>query len=108
MKLLERVGLSSVDAEVYIFLAKVGPQRIKDLTESLNRTKQQLYPALKSLQKKGIVNVCSKRSTIFSAIAFEELLNQHVELTIDRAQTIKETKQELLSSWRDLVGKSNG
>ncbi len=107
LRLLEDFGFSRVDAEVYVYLAKTGPQKGKDLNNGLKMTKQQLYPALESLQKKGVVTRSPERPALFSALAFEELLNLYVKLNEEKAQIIKETKEELLASWRDMT-KKNG
>ena len=107
LRLLEDFGFSRVDAEVYVYLAKAGPQKGKDLNNGLKMPKQQLYPALESLQKKGVVTRSSERTTLFSALTFEELLNLYVKLNVEKAQMIKETKQELLASWRDMTKKNN-
>lgn len=107
LRLLEDFGLSRVDAEVYVYLAKTGPQKSKDLNDGLKMPKQQLYPALESLQKKGVVARSSQLPALFSALAFEELLNRYVKLNVDQAQIIKETKGELLASWHDMTKKNN-
>jgi len=107
LRLLEDFGFSRIDAEVYVYLAKTGPQKGKDLNCALKMTKQQVYPSLKSLQEKGIVSRSSERPALFSALAFEELLNLHVKLNVDQARIIKETREELLVSWRDITRKNN-
>ena len=107
LRLLEASGFSRVTAEVYVHLAKMGPKNGRDLTSGLKMTKQQLYPILKSLQKKGIVTISPKRPALFSALAFEELLNLYVKLNVDQAKIIKETMEELLASWRDITKKNN-
>jgi len=101
LRVLNRLGFSKVDAEVYVFLAKIGPQKGRDLTTNLKIAKQQLYPILKVMQKKGIVTSNRKRPSLFSAIAFEELLDLYVKTSIDQAQIIIETKEELLANWRN-------
>ena len=107
LRTLEGFSLTRVDAEVYVYLAKTGPQKGRDLTSGLKMTKQQLYPILKGLQKKGVVTSSSERPALFSALAFEELLNLFVRLNLDQAQIIKETKDELLANWRNVTKKNN-
>ena len=107
LRTLEGFGLTRRDAEVYVYLAKAGPRKGRDLTTGLKMTKQQLYPILKGLQKKGVVTSSSKRPALFSALAFEELLNLIVKLNLEQAQIIKETKDELLANWRNAAKKNN-
>ena len=61
------LGLSRLDAEVYVCLTQNGPQTAADLARSLNCSKQKIYPSLKNLQNKGLI---SKDRTIFSALSF--------------------------------------
>ncbi len=103
LKTLESFGLSHVEAEVYIYLAKSGPSKAEELNTGLRMTKQQLYPALKSLKEKGIVASRHERAKLFSAIAFEELLNLFMKLSAEKAKVVRETKQELVDSWQDMI-----
>jgi len=103
LKTLENFGLSRIESEVYVYLAKVGPTKAKDLGSGLRMTKQQLYPALNSLKKKGIVTSRSECTALFSALAFEELLNLFMKINAEKAKIIRESKEELVKSWRKMT-----
>jgi sugar-specific transcriptional regulator TrmB len=107
LKTLESFGLSRVESEVYVYLAKAGPSKAKELGTGLRMTKQQLYPALKGLKEKGIIASRPERARLFSAIAFEELLNLFMKLSAEKAKVVRETKQELVDSWRDMINQNN-
>jgi sugar-specific transcriptional regulator TrmB len=107
LQLLKSLGFSRVEAEVYVYLTKTGPTKAKDLTIGLRITKQQLYPALKGLKKRRIVSSRPERHALFSALAFEELLNRYVKTNLEQAETIKETKEELLTNWRNMAKQNN-
>jgi sugar-specific transcriptional regulator TrmB len=66
-------------------------------------SKRKLYPILKNLQNKGIVNVSPLYPSLFFAIAFEEALDMLVKADLEQAKAIKETKNELLSSWQSMT-----
>jgi sugar-specific transcriptional regulator TrmB len=102
LKTLEGFGLSRVDAEVYVFLAKKGPQRGRELADGLQITKQQLYPSLKNLKNKGIVTASLERPVLFSAVAFEKVLELLIKIKVEQAKAIKETEKELVDSWRSI------
>jgi sugar-specific transcriptional regulator TrmB len=102
LKTLEGFGLSRIDAEVYVYLAKKGPKKAVELTNALQIAKQQLYPSLKSLKSKGIVTVSLERPALFSAVAFEKVLELLIQIKVEQAKAIKETKKELLDSWRSI------
>lgn len=107
LKTLQGFGLSRMDAEVYVYLAKKGPQKGTDIADALKIRKQQLYPILKTLQAKGVVTVSPEHPALFSAVAFEKALDLLLEANMEQAKAIKETKEELLSSWRDMTKREN-
>ena len=55
IKALRGFGLKRIEAEVYVYLAKKGPQKGRDLADALNIRKQQLYPILKKLEEDGLI-----------------------------------------------------
>jgi sugar-specific transcriptional regulator TrmB len=103
LRILENFGLARTDAEVYVYLAKKGPKREKDLSNAFKLTEQQLYSSLKNLQSKGIVTATVEKSALFSAVAFERVLDLLVNANIEQAQAINETKDELLTRWRSVT-----
>jgi sugar-specific transcriptional regulator TrmB len=107
LRTLESFGLKRVDAEVYIYLAKKGPQKGIDLADALKIRKRQLYSILKALQDKGIVTVSPEHPALFSALAFEKALDLLVETNVEQAKAIEAAKEELLSSWRDMNKRNN-
>ena len=107
LRLLESFGFSKVDSEVYIYLAKAGPQGGRDIARGLKMTRQQLYSALRNLRRKGVISSSLERPALFSALAFEELLDLFVKLNIEQAQIIKETRDELLANWRNATKRNN-
>jgi sugar-specific transcriptional regulator TrmB len=65
--------------------------------------KQQLYPCLKSLQKKGVVNATCKRPARFSALPFEKVLDLLIKANIEEAERMIHDKEKLLSNWRSMT-----
>ena len=96
-----------MDAEVYIYLAKKGPQKGPDIAGALKIRKRQLYSILEALQDKGVVTVSPEHPALFSALVFEEALDLLVEANVEQAKAIEAAKEELLSSWRDMNKRNN-
>jgi len=92
-----------MESEVYIYLAKAGPSKAKELGTGLRMPKQQLYQALRGLKDKGIVVSRPEQVRLFSAIAFEELLNLFMKISAEKAKAVKEAKKDLVESWTDLT-----
>jgi sugar-specific transcriptional regulator TrmB len=104
---LEGFGFSRAESEVYVYLAKVGPSRVKELSFGLRLTKQQLCPALNGLRKKGVVASRPEHDRLFSAIAFEELLCLFMRINSEKVKVIEETKQEIVESWKETINEKD-
>ena len=100
METIVDFGFKPIDAQVYIFLAKKGPKRGKDLINSLRITKQQLYPSLRNLKERRIVNSTNERPAIFSAVPLERVLDALIKTRIEETQRMILNKEELLSRWQ--------
>ena len=103
LKTLVDMGLMKLDAKVYVFLAKKGPQKARDVGRLLRISKQQLYPSLKSLQSKGLVNSTLEHPARFSAVSFEKALDLFVKAKMEEAKSIQQSKESLLSDWQSIV-----
>ena len=100
LKILADFGLTKTDAEVYVYLAKKGPKRETDLSSFFKMNKEQLYSSLNNLQSKGIVTVTLEKSSMFSAVTFERVLELFVKANIEQANAISKTKEEILANWQ--------
>ena len=107
MKALGSLGLTENEALIYVYLAKKGPLEERDLANKLKLSKKQLSFSLKSLLTKGMVNSFADRSTKYSAIAFEKVLDQFVKATEKQAKALKVSREELLSTWQTMIEKSS-
>jgi len=107
LKTLENLGLSSLDARVYVFLGKKGPQEAKTIVKALEIPKQSLYPILKTLQGKGLANTTLEHPTKFSAVPFEKVLDLFIKAKMEEAQRIKKGKNEILSDWNSFAIKES-
>lgn len=102
LKTLVSFGLTEIDAQVYVFLAKKGAQKGRDICKALKITKQQLYPSLKNLKKRGIVSSTIEHPARFSAIPFEKVLDLFIKAKMEETQRLQKSKDEILSKWQAL------
>ncbi len=107
LKALTKLGLSTTDAEVYIFLAFKIPQTAKNIADALRIREQKLYSCLESLQGKGIVNCTSSRPRLFSAVPIENVVNLLVKMNLEEAQSMEQNRQEILEYWQKIMKNSN-
>lgn len=103
LRLLQDLGLSKDEAEVYIYLAKKGPQTIKTLEECLKKSKNHIKKILKGLEEKQLTTRRSKRSIFFLAIPFEKLLTNYAKIRFNQVKRIEQTRLSFLSDWKDTI-----
>src|SRR4030065_1760632 len=99
-------GLTRMDAQLYILLAKKGPQKAVEIGKALKMSKPQLYRSIKNLEGRGIVSATLEHPAKFSALPFEKALDllakAKMQKALEEAQRIKETKDDLLANWQAL------
>jgi sugar-specific transcriptional regulator TrmB len=100
--MLVDLGFDQVDAQVYVFLAKKGMQKARDIYKATKLTKQQLYPSLKRLQSKGVVNSTFEHPARFNAIPFERVLDIFIKAKIEETRNLQKSKTEILANWKNL------
>jgi sugar-specific transcriptional regulator TrmB len=103
LKTLLGIGLTRLDSQVYIYLAKRGSQKGRDLLKGLKMQRQQLYRSLKNLQSKGIVSGTFEHPARFSAISFDKVVDLYIKSKMAEAQLIQERKGEILTSWQSIA-----
>jgi sugar-specific transcriptional regulator TrmB len=101
-KALERLGLSRVEAQIYVFLEKNGAQNDKDIAKALKIRENELISSLKILQDKQIVKASTKETTEFWAVAFEKAIDLLIKLRKEQARNLQDRKVELLSNWQKM------
>jgi sugar-specific transcriptional regulator TrmB len=106
-KALVSVGLSEIDARVYVYLALKGPDKAGSIVDNLKMNKQQIYRSLKHLQDKRIVFADSKNQGVFSALLFEKALELLIETEKEKTEILQETKKAILQDWKTSTRKKN-
>ena len=105
IKALKGLGLSSVDVQVYIFLARTGPKKMREIALALNLHERKVDRSLKELQAISIVKASIEYPLEFVALPFEEVIDLFIEVKREQAKTMRESREELLSSWRKTIKK---
>ena len=100
LKVLLNLGFTRLEVETYLFLEKHGLSKAKDLTAKLRVTKQRLYPTIKNLQRKGIINSTLEHPARFSAVPFDKVLDLLAKTKIEEAHRVQQNKAELLVDWQ--------
>jgi len=97
---LTDLGLKKTEAKIYFYLAKKGPKKAKEIARDIGVTKQRLYPILKDLQHKTVINCSLDRPAKFSAISYEKILDLFAKTKLEEAKIIQENKNRILDDWK--------
>ena len=76
---LKNVGLSLVQARVYLNLAKLGTANIKTIASTANVARQDTYRIMSSLEKMGLAERVIAQTTMFTATPIRQGLNRILE-----------------------------
>lgn len=106
LKTLVSVGFSEADAQVYIYLVANGPTKARDIADALKMHKKKLCRSLKNLQNKGTVSASPEYPARYSAVPLEKALDLLIKAKEEQQQTLQESKEELLSTWRNITKKA--
>ena len=97
IKALVGLGLSRVEAEVYVFLAKKGPLTVETLLKFLNYKKNKILSSLKTLSSKKLIFQGVKE---YVALPFEEALELLIEQEKEKAKVLQENRESLIDTWK--------
>jgi len=103
IKALKELGLSSIDVQVYVLIARTEHQNIKEIALALNLPESKAQRSLKDLQSLSIVKASIEYPLEFEASPFEEVINLIIEVKKEQAKAMQQAKEELLSSWRKIT-----
>jgi sugar-specific transcriptional regulator TrmB len=106
-ELLLSFGFSQTEARIYLHLVSKGPAKARDIIDTLDLNKQQLYRSLKKLRQRRIVD-CLGSPAIFNAEPVEQVLIMLTNKKREEAELIEERKADLLSTWKSFNMKKNG
>jgi sugar-specific transcriptional regulator TrmB len=100
--ILKDLGLTENEIDVYIFLAKHGVLKSREVARQLRKDRAQILRILKSLQGKGLLESTLEVPKRFSAVPLEKVLNAFVKAKRDEANIIESTKRDLLIYWKSI------
>ena len=102
IEVLQNLGLTGKEAEVYIFLAKRGPIKGVEVAKQLRKHKAQIYRILRRLQSQNIVEATLEAPTRFAAVPFEKVLDQFIKIKQEEAVFVERKKKDWLRNWEGI------
>jgi sugar-specific transcriptional regulator TrmB len=102
-KLLNALGFSSLEAKVYIYVAKLGPLSNEEIASQLDIKLIDLCQILEQLVKMGVITPTIKNELSYTALPFEELIENFVKTEIDRNEEVMRNQHQLIATWKNLT-----
>jgi sugar-specific transcriptional regulator TrmB len=100
---LNGLGLTKNDAVIYIFLAKQGPHKMRDIASVLKLHERKMHRSLNNLRSLCIVKASNEYPQELIAVPFKEVIDLFVEVKKEQAKAIQEAKDELLYIWQKMT-----
>jgi sugar-specific transcriptional regulator TrmB len=106
--LLNALGFSSLEAKVYIYIAKLGPLSNQEIASQLDIKLEYIYQILEELVRKGVITPTIKNELNYTALPFEELIENFIKSEIDQTEEVAKNHQQLISTWKNLTRINEG
>jgi sugar-specific transcriptional regulator TrmB len=99
-EVLKDFGVTAKEAEIYIFLAKHGTLKAREISRGAKTHKALVYRILASLENKGLVTPTLEAPARFTTVNFEALIDLNIKAKREEAALLENTKKELLDYWK--------
>jgi sugar-specific transcriptional regulator TrmB len=96
---LLKFGLSRNEIRVYIYLARSGVRRAREISDALSLHRTETYRILRDLEKRGIVSSILEKPLKFIATPFEETVDILIKAKKLRIQQLERRKKSLIDIW---------
>ena len=94
-----KFGLSRNEIRVYIYLARSGMRKAREISDALSLHRTETYRILRDLEKRGLVSSVLEKPLKFIAIPFEEALDTLIKAKKIRIQLLERKKKDLIEIW---------
>jgi HTH-type transcriptional regulator, sugar sensing transcriptional regulator len=94
---LKLIGLTELEADVYLKLIKMKEARISQLAKETGVTRTQLYPLLEKLTEKGVVEKTHHSVSVYKVIDSKEIISLLCKWKDEQMKVLKGVEKELKS-----------
>jgi len=102
IQVLEEIGLTQIEARIYVYLDDKEAVNEKELFKKFNLNSRTLNKYLCNLENRGLVISEIDAFKNFSAVPFEDVLNVIIEKKVKKSKEIIETKKQIISVWKSI------
>ena len=94
--------LSRNEIRVYLYLARSGIQKAREISDSLSLHRTETYRILRDLEKRGLVSCVLEKPLKFTAVPFEEAYDVLIETKKVNVQILERKKKDLVDLWSSI------
>lgn len=91
--------LSRNEIRVYLYLARSGVQKARDISDALSLHRTETYRILRDLEKRGLLSCILEKPLKFTAVLFEDAYDILVKTKKLNLQLLERRKKDLVDLW---------
>jgi len=100
--MLAKFGLSNNEIRVYIYLARSGARKAREVSDALSLHRTETYKILRSLEKRGLVSSVFEKPLKFIATSFEKTIDILIKAKKLKIQFLERKKKDIVDLWLSL------
>ena len=99
---LVQMGLPRNEAKVYLFLAKTGERKARDVSDALSLYRTETYRLLRNLERKGLILPVLEKPLKFIAIPLEKAIDILIETRRMEIIEFEQKKKQIIDHWNSI------
>jgi sugar-specific transcriptional regulator TrmB len=99
---LAKFGLSNNEIRIYIYLARSGARKAREVSDALSLHRTETYKILRSLEKRGLVSSVFEKPLKFIATSFEKTIDILIKAKKLRIEFLERKKKDIVDLWSSL------
>jgi len=100
--MLAKFGLSNNEIRVYIYLARSGARKAREVSDALSLHRTETYKILRSLEKRGLVSSVFEKPLKFIATSFEKTIDMLIKTKKLKIEFLERKKKDIVDLWLSL------
>ena len=94
-----KFGLSRNEIRVYIYIARSGTRKAREISDALSLHRTETYRILRDLEKRSLISCVLEKPLKFMATPFEEALDILIKAKKLKIQLLERKKKNLIDIW---------
>jgi len=96
---LLKFGLSRNEIRVYVYLARSGIRKAREISDALSLHRTETYRILRDLEKRGLISSVLEKPLKFMATPFDETIDTLIKAKKLKIQQLERKKKSLIDIW---------